>query len=91
MEVFNKRTICNVKNSDSNLKLDGEAQVDESKKVTTFMGTFYTPEDEYAGTFTYSEREGDVVDKSVNSFPTNLQNKGIELLDATVVELKSTL
>lgn len=91
MEISDRRIICKVKNQDSNLKLEGEVQINESDMILSFSGFFNTLEDTYAGNFYYQETDEGLVDKSVNSFPSNLQNKGIELLDLTIPLIKSQI
>lgn len=91
MELFNKRTLFNVKNQDSNLKLDGEIQMSESGIVTSFHGTLYTLEDEYSGSFSLNEREGDIMDISINGYSISQGDKGYSLIEATVEAVKNTV
>lgn len=91
MELLNKRVMYTVKNQDANLKLEGDAQIMGDNMITTFSGTFFTLEDVFTGGFSYSEEGEGLINKSVNSYPANLEGKGMNLLDATVEALKQQL
>lgn len=91
MELLNKRVTYTVKNQDSNLKLEGDVQITGDNVITTFSGSFFTLEDVFAGGFSYAEEGDDLINKSINSYPTNLEDKGMNLLDATVEALKQQL
>nr|DAW05410.1 MAG TPA: hypothetical protein [Caudoviricetes sp.] len=91
MELLNKRVMYTVKNQDANLKLEGDAQIMGDNMITTFSGSFFTLEDVFTGGFSYSEEGEGLINKSVNSYPANLEDKGMNLLDATVKALKQQL
>lgn len=91
MELFNKRVMYTVKNQDSNLKLEGDVQITGDNTVTTFSGTFYTLDDQFTGGFSYAEEGDELINKSVHSYPASLEDKGMNLLDATVTALKQQL
>lgn len=91
MELLDKRVIYLVKNQDSNLKIEGEVQLDASNRVISFSGSFYKLDGETVGSFYYSEDEQGLISKSVGSYPPSLDNQGISLLDATVEALKQQL
>lgn len=91
MELLNKRAMYTVKNQDANLKLEGDAQIMGDNMITTFSGSFFTLEDVFTGGFSYSEEGEGLINKSVNSYPANLEDKGMNLLDATVEALKQQL
>lgn len=91
MELLNKRVMHTVKNQDANLKLEGDAQIMGDNMITTFSGSFFTLEDVFTGGFSYSEEGEGLINKSVNSYPANLEDKGMNLLDATVEALKQQL
>lgn len=91
MELLNKRVMYTVRNQDSNIKLEGDAQITNTDVITTFTGTLFTLEDVFTGSFSYSEDESGLISKSVSSYPTSLEDKGFKLLDATVVALKQQL
>ena len=76
MELLNKRVMYTVKNQDAHLKLEG---------------SFFTLEDVFTGGFGYSEEGEGLISKSVNSYPSSLEDKGMDLLDATVTALKQQL
>ena len=80
-----------VKNQDANLKLEGDAQIMGDNMITTFSGSFFTLEGVFTGGFSYSEEGEGLINKSVNSYPANLKDKGMNLLDATVEALKQQL
>lgn len=88
MEVYNKRTIFGVKNQNSDLKLDGEVQVNEDKVISSFYGTLYSLEDEFVGNFSYSENGDKSINLSVNNYSPELDNKGATLIDETVEQIK---
>nr|DAI51199.1 MAG TPA: hypothetical protein [Caudoviricetes sp.]DAQ75695.1 MAG TPA: hypothetical protein [Caudoviricetes sp.] len=91
MELLNKRVMYTVKNQDSNLKLEGDAQITGDNVITTFSGSFFTLEDVFTGGFSYAEEGDGLINKSVNSYPSSLEDKGMKLLDATVTALKQQL
>lgn len=91
MELLNKRVMYTVKNQDTNLKLEGDAQIMGDNMITTFSGSFFTLEDVFTGGFSYSEEGEGLISKSVNSYPSSLEDKGMDLLDATVMALKQQL
>lgn len=91
MELLNKRVMYTVKNQDAHLKLEGDAQIMGDNMITTFSGSFFTLEDVFTGGFSYSEEGEGLINKSVNSYPANLEDKGMNLLDATVEALKQQL
>ena len=91
MELLNKRVMYTVKNQDANLKLEGDAQIMGDNMITTFSGSFFTLEDVFTGGFSYSEEGEGLINKSINSYPANLEDKGMNLLDATVKALKQQL
>lgn len=91
MELLNKRVMYTVKNQDANLKLEGDAQIMGDNMITTFSGSFSTLEDVFTGGFSYSEEGEGLINKSVNSYPANLEDRGMSLLDATVEALKQQL
>lgn len=91
MELLNKRVMYTVKNQDANLKLEGDVQIAGDTQIVTFSGTFYTLEDNFSGGFSYSEEGDGLISKSVNSYPSSMQDKGMNLLDATVAALKQQL
>lgn len=91
MELLNKRVMYTVKNQDANLKLEGDAQIMGDNMITTFSGSFFTLGDVFTGGFSYSEEGEGLINKSVNSYPANLEDKGMNLLDATVEALKQQL
>lgn len=91
MELLNKRVMYTVKNQDANLKLEGDAQIVGDNQIITFSGTFYTLEDQFTGGFSYADEGDGLINKSVHSYPASLEDKGMKLLDATVVALKQQL
>ena len=91
MELLNKRVMYTVKNQDANLKLEGDAQIMGDNMITTFSGSFFTLGDVFTGGFSYSEEGEGLINKSVNSYPASLEDKGMNLLDATVEALKQQL
>lgn len=91
MELLNKRVMYTVKNQDANLKLEGDVQIMGDNMITTFSGSLFTLEDVFTGGFSYSEEGEGLINKSVNSYPANLEDKGMNLLDATVEALKQQL
>lgn len=91
MELLDKRVMYTVKNQDANLKLEGDAQIMGDNMITTFSGSFFTLGDVFTGGFSYSEEGEGLINKSVNSYPANLEDKGMNLLDATVEALKQQL
>lgn len=91
MELFNKRTLFNVENQDSNLKLNGEIQMSESGMVTSFYGTLYTLEDEHSGSFSLSEHEDGTIDMSINGYNISQGDKGYSLIKTTVEAVKSEI
>lgn len=91
MELLNKRVMYTVKNQDANLKLEGDVQITGDNQITTFSGTFYTLEDQFTGGFSYADEGDGLINKSVHSYPASLDDKGMKLLDATVVALKQQL
>lgn len=58
--------------------------------VNSFYGTLYTLEDEYSGTFSLSEREGGIMDISINGYSISQRDKGYSLIKATIETVKST-
>lgn len=91
MELLNKRLMYTVKNQDSNLKLEGDAQIIGTDTINTFTGTLFTLEEVFTGSFSYTEDESGLISKSVSNYPSSLDDKGFELLDATVLALKQQL
>lgn len=91
MELLNKRVMYNVRNQDSNLKIEGDVQITGGNQIVSFSGNLFTLEDGFAGGFSYSEDTEGLISKSVSSYPASLDDKGMKLLDATVVALKQQL
>ena len=91
MELLNKTIMYNVKNQDSNLKLEGEIQILESGIVVSFYGTLYTLENEYSGSFTLNEHEGGTIDESINGYVVSQGDKGYTLIKTTVEAVKQIL
>lgn len=91
MELLNKTIMYNVKNQDSNLKLEGEIQILESGIVVSFYGTLYTLENEYSGSFTLNEHEGGTIDASINGYVVSQGDKGYTLIKTTVEAVKQIL
>ena len=91
VELTNKLINYEVKNQDENLKLSGTIQIAEDKRITTFYGAFYSLQDEFSGSFSYSEEGEDLINSSVTSYPLGLEAKGMTLLDTTLKEIKAKL
>ena len=91
MELSNKKIMYNVKNQDSNLKLEGEIQVLESGLVVSFYGTLSTLEGEYVGSFSLNEHEEGTIDASINGYVVSQGDKGYNLIKSTVEAVKATL
>lgn len=91
VQLTNKAVTYNVENQDSNLKLNGTIQITDSNRISTFYGSFYSLQDDFKGGFSYSELESGLLDSSVNSYPPELEDKGICLLDTTIKEIKNII
>lgn len=91
MELSDKKIMYNVKNQDSNLKLEGEIQILESGIVVSFYGTLYTLVNEYSGSFTLNEHEDGTIDASINGYTITQGDKGYNLIKSTVEAVKATL
>ena len=90
MELTNKRVFYSVKNEDEFLKLDGEVQINNDTVLSNFSGSLTTLDGTPSGGFNYSEFDG-LINKGVNSYPEELKDKGMNLLDATVDAIKLEL
>lgn len=89
VELTNKVINYDVKNQNENLKLTGTLQITDTKLIKGFYGTFYSLEDEFKGNFSYSETDEGLINSSVDSYPSELEDKGAKLLDITVDEIKA--
>jgi hypothetical protein len=96
MKITNTRILHSVENENAFLSLRGEVQFSE-ERIVSFSGQFYKnnenategePVNVYSGDFYFSENEqGNTVNKSINSIPTELHTHGCDLLEATVEAL----
>ena len=97
MKISNTRILHSVDNEDDFVSLRGEVQF-SGERIVSFSGQFYRLETKepvegemvntYSGDFFFSENEnGNTVNKSINSIPTELHTHGCDLLEATVVAL----
>ena len=92
MKISNTRILHSVENENAFLGLRGEVQFSD-KRIVSFSGQFYKlnvddPVNNFSGDFYFSENEeGNTVNKSINSIPTELHTYGCDLLEATVVAL----
>ena len=89
MKVSNIRTLYTVENESATLALRGEAQFTENR-ISSFIGQFYSLDEErkHMGDFYFSENEnGETINKSVNSVPSEITADVCELLDLTVKAL----
>lgn len=86
MKVSNIRTLYTIENESATLALRGEAQLTEDR-ISSFNGQFYSLDEErrHMGDFYFSENEnGETVNKSVSSVPSEITSDVCELLDSTV-------
>lgn len=94
IKITNTRTLHTVENESAFLALRGEVQFSENNRIASFSGQFRKLDEtegmsSYYGDFYFSENaEGNTVNKSINSIPTELHTHGCDLLEATVAELK---
>lgn len=91
MTLTNKRETYDVSNSSSTLKLTGSFTYTLDKLITNFNGVFYKLDDTYTGSFSYYEVNDNTSNKSVNSFPIELQDAGCTLVDETIKAIKLEL
>ena len=96
MKISNTRILHSVENESAFLGLRGEVQFSD-KRIVSFSGQFYRlnveavegePVNNFSGDFFFSEnKEGNTVNKSISSIPTELHTHGCDLLEATVAAL----
>lgn len=92
IKITNTRTLHTVENESAFLGLRGEVQFTDGGRIASFNGQFKKLGEEemhtYCGDFYFAENaEGNTVNKSINSIPTELHTHGCDLLEATVAEL----
>ena len=97
MKISNTRILHSVENESAFLGLRGEVQF-SGERIVSFSGQFYKLAEkepaegemvnDYSGDFFFSENaEGNTVNKSISSIPTELHAYGCDLLEATVTAL----
>jgi hypothetical protein len=92
MELKNKQVNYSCTNEDVTLKLQGTVSLNESKRITSFNGSFYLVEtNAYAGEFYYSETEDGKISKSTNNIPAEYIEEACDFLVATANEIKETV
>lgn len=89
MELKNKRTMYDVTNVDTVVKLSGSFTYTMDDRISDFNGNFSELNDSaFVGGFSFSEREGDLVNKNTNSVKKALQENCDQLLDDTIDLIK---
>lgn len=91
IKISNTRTLHTVENESTHLGLNGEVQYSEGR-IVSFNGQFRKLGEEniYCGDFYFSENpNGETVNKSINSIPTELHTHGCDLIEETVTELRA--
>ena len=94
IKISNTRILHSVENESAYLALRGEVQF-IGTRIVSLSGQFYKLPvagengemiaNEYCGDFYFSENEqGNTVNKSINSIPTELHTHGCDLLEVTV-------
>ena len=66
MELTNKRTQYTVTETGNDFKLQGELSVNETQNTFTLNGSFQNVDGSYLGTYSYSQRAGEIIDKNIS-------------------------
>ncbi len=84
MTLSNKRTQYTVEEIGVNLSLRGDVNVNESAKTLSMNGSFLDANGNYLGSFNYTERENNIVDKNVNGVSKSLISEAEDFLTSTI-------
>lgn len=91
MTLSNKRTQYSVEETGANLSLQGEVNVNDTAKTISMNGSFKNANGEYVGSFNYSERENNNVDKNINGVRKELVSEAEDFLTATIQAIYTEL
>jgi hypothetical protein len=91
MTLSNKRTQYSVEETGTNLSLKGEVNVNDTAKTISMNGSFEDANGEYIGSFNYSERENNNVDKNINGVRKALVSEAEDFLTATIQAIYTEL
>lgn len=91
MILSNKRTQYSIEETGTTLSLQGEVNVNETTKLISMNGTFKDANNAYLGSFNYSERENNNVDKNINGVSKDLISEAEDFLTATIQAIYTEL
>lgn len=89
MELTNKRVQLTVRETGNTYSLGGEVTLDETKRITSFSGSFQNVDNVYVGYFNYSEDSDGKVNKNVYNINAEDQAACCDFLDDCIVTLKA--
>ena len=91
MILSNKRTQYSVEETGTTLSLRGEVNVNEIAKTVSMHGNFNDTNGAYLGSFNYSERDNNNVDKNINGISKDLISEAEDFLTATIQAIYTEL
>lgn len=86
--LTNKKTSFSVTNNTDSLKLSGSVTVTEDSRISELNGQYLSTEDNYLGSFYYSEYESGKVTKNISDLDLAASEEATTLLDKTISEIK---
>lgn len=92
MVLSNKRVVYDVVDDGVKIKLTGSFTYTDDGRITEFGGNFMsTSGEEFLGGFSYTEREGNLVNKSTNSVKLEQQDDCDQALDNVIDMIKTEM